>query len=618
MTGQWNGQDTKTSSPEVGASGSGLLDKLDENLPYADKLIAVESQGYDLRTPERKMVFTLLQNAWNNSLKGGYMKVDDLPAVDDLTIVDGLRKFLDPKDTWVSNVEGGYINDLRKNSTYQKYELPLDPGKSYKFDRTLNIGRFYILDYNIKAKEHISFEEHIVEDPFHQKVDDGLGHGFAFADNEINNSFDVSLNVSLSKIQDIKRPDPIEISSPPIIYSSEYKSTGRHRLMTNESNEQVSPRFLCTDCQSATNASKDMKGNLTNAITAALKRGIRGGNVPFQDRLSDISATFNFEIKQSGLMPHRVRAIRVPMLMPENAVQVFDEPDAMIGFWHSEKDPSSRGKESNSLYIDKIVEEEGLIVGSEKEIVTGDNGGYLNLVNRNFKFSVKAGLTSETKKKFNIYVKGTKTNSPVYYKVWSTWSTNLPSPITDDFYPIKEVITHGEIPPSLLGGERSESPEIEIPIPSNDEAQLTETGRPKYLRIRIAVSSADLTNSKIDDVIDFGEVEDYLLEVVFNDGGNGGDLKQSKNDKEVIAEHPIVFPNPVADVFNLFIGAKKPSPLHLTIYDLAGKLVYEKNVTILQKGNKILTFRDFKLNASTYILKIKSDDLNWSTKLIVK
>ena len=96
----------------------------------------------------------------------------------------------------------------------------------------------------------------------------------------------------------------------------------------------------------------------------------------------------------------QVRAIKLPDMMPYNARELF-EPGAYDHLWKSYHYKESRGENSNNLYLDHIKAEMtevwvlppnanqcvNILFGPRQigDINTGNNGGYLNLVNPNYK-----------------------------------------------------------------------------------------------------------------------------------------------------------------------------------------------------------------------------------------
>ena len=81
-----------------------------------------------------------------------------------------------------------------------------------------------------------------------------------------------------------------------------------------------------------------------------------------------------------------------------------------------------------------------------------------------------------------------------------------------------------------------------------------------------------------------------------------------------------IYPNPSKDgAFSLEFGLDQEGSADLTIANLSGRLIYNKEYVNLEKGNHKLQFKkgDVNLSAGIYILKLVTNDYTETRKLVV-
>lgn len=78
-----------------------------------------------------------------------------------------------------------------------------------------------------------------------------------------------------------------------------------------------------------------------------------------------------------------------------------------------------------------------------------------------------------------------------------------------------------------------------------------------------------------------------------------------------------VYPNPVSQKINIVIGAYNDLKLQVTLTDVTGKLIMDKNVESVGKGRFQINIEDKNLQGM-YILNVKGSNLNKNLKLIAK
>ncbi|MES2773477.1 MAG: LamG-like jellyroll fold domain-containing protein [Bacteroidota bacterium] len=454
--------------PEIGSSGSPLIDA------RLNRAIGILVRGLDVGvfSTTYDLSFTALENSWR--------KIEpDNP---------GFINYLDPDRTWMSTVPGGYIQDLLA-VPQTDFDMTLNSGQAFERDLDYNFQEFFSLG-DVGANREMT-----------------LGSGLRSS----SGSAKVFLTV-------VPRENPnyllygayTDASQP---YTKDFQGTGWNLL-----NSSGGPGRVFDNRQhfpSLPIASTDVKTVLIQYLVG--KSRLRPYNsffnfLGFPDyKLTDntpLPVTVSlFRVMDDVAESSKVRAVKLPKGMPCNAVELFD-PTRLDNVWQSKKYPVSKGLSTNDLFINGITISQGAIT---KTIATGNNGGYLNLVNPNFlvetiKTSYKSGTeVDDNYISFNIDV-ANRQNRTFHYKIWM------------DFFPVTDANNHYNFVSDpvrheielVAEGEMSSMVNRSVRMPDNDQLQMGPGDR-KICRLRIAISYQD--NIEQDGEYADGEVEDYLVEI---------------------------------------------------------------------------------------------------------
>ena len=318
----------------VGSSGSSLLDNNGKSFAVLHTLFSVWSP---------------LENSWILS--------NDSPSNTSL----GLGKYLDPDQTWISSVKGGYLKDLNKNPSDTDFDLTVTTNaKNAQIDlKGINFFNFF----SNETTTDITLK-------------DGLLPSTSY------NSNKVILTVTPYERQDF------------LLYGSYYNDEVANNAPNNIifKGEQWNPKTPYDNTIYSTNRHNNSR-DIKNGILQYLK--VLGETGPAFKALS----TFNFKANiaiQTQSETEKIRAVKLPYMMPFNAVELFDE-EQFDNLWRSYKYHDNKYN-SDNLYINKIalktkiVEDGNETILAEKSITTGNNGGYLNLVNPNYMFDVELSI----------------------------------------------------------------------------------------------------------------------------------------------------------------------------------------------------------------------------------
>ncbi len=75
------------------------------------------------------------------------------------------------------------------------------------------------------------------------------------------------------------------------------------------------------------------------------------------------------------------------------------------------------------------------------------------------------------------------------------------------------------------------------------------------------------------------------------------------------------FPNPIENSTRVSLNLEQPGDFHLTVFDLAGHLTFEKNIKLSAGGNQIeLDLKDWK--SGVYLLNLSDENLRGNLKLL--
>ena len=108
------------------------------------------------------------------------------------------------------------------------------------------------------------------------------------------------------------------------------------------------------------------------------------------------------------------------------------------------------------------------------------------------------------------------------------------------------------------------------------------------------------------EVIPFGEVEEYSIEILpnINDGGTSN------------ARGFYVYPNPFTDVFTLEFEGNNASPTQVSIIDLSGKVLYTSTIEAQKGINRYQLDNTANLSDGVYIIKVVGQDISETHKII--
>ncbi|MES2776541.1 MAG: GEVED domain-containing protein, partial [Bacteroidota bacterium] len=452
-----------TDDIESGASGSGLIDE-------KSNVAAVYIAGL-----VGESIFSSITNSW-------YYK-EALDENKGLLGNVGLIDYLNPGHSWVNEVPGGYIKDMLPVSD-NNLALSLNANQVVEVEKQFSIqdlftnlrrGRVTFMDY----MEGINVFSNPGAAPVYLSVEDRDTHDLYYGiySKEVNTLL-TPTGFKANDWDHVNRPISFQGSFNPENFEELYSGNYRY-LMKNVVIGNIKKKK-----QKLSDGSASVKANYLLNTIVKLSRNPDG-----------ISAAT------------QVRAVGIPTTVPINALGLF-RPGELANIWRSKKYPESKGLSANELFINKLTVSQ---YGVNKEIYTGNNGGYLNLVNTFYQIgtlttSYIAG-SDEVTRSVKIDMDVTKNlPGPFYYKIWMDF---FPQTDPDNNYNfVADIPSH---PIELLAEGNSTDPfPRDIRMPDNIQLEM-KPGETKICRLRVAISYQD--NVTQNGEYEYGEVEDYLVAI---------------------------------------------------------------------------------------------------------
>ncbi len=435
-------------SQQKGSSGSPVFDK-------NGRVFAVASHSD--KEPPYYQSASLLENLWYRE-----------------NWID-MMKYLDPQNTWISTIPGGYLEGLIPHNTDFNLEVEETPKVSS------------VLVFS--ASDFFGFTR------IGQKREKNLADGLILSGT---NNDEVYLTFYPA------------MESDRILYGcflDDYGAMTASTLFEGKSWETNEGEFPIPP---SPKSSYPGFNNDSKMIKAWLLKYLRENN-SIETTLKNFQFEGQLKIQSAGTS--KVTAVKLPNQMPYNAVELF-EPQQLENIWKHYDYHPSRGKSGKVLNISQITYQQADVV--PKHISTDNNGGYLNLVNVNYKLGpIKMSsdaLKNNLKLTIDLY---NPNNESVSYAVWIDYYNG-------DVFGGKQEIDHTynfvydpaihEVELFASGTHSGSSIVLEEEMPDVNEISLL-PGETRLTRMRISVKKGAVPPTQ-GEIFNDGEVEDYLIELV--------------------------------------------------------------------------------------------------------
>ena len=473
----WNNKNTDL---EIGSSGSGFFSE--QNL-----LKAVHVAG----TKGSNSIFSIISNKWYGAPTESYF-----------------AKYLDSNNSWLNNIPGGYINDLVPIRNDEAFDLALSPNE------ILNTTSFNVADPKTLHKDVLWLNPKPL---------------FGFVDDKDSNSLPIWFHIKGIKADNVRSSDIVlsvyyldkdpqsESYIERLLYGAHVNSKSTINYpeefgFKGDSWDCDNPPAGYPPCNRIHKDAFSSENESTNIKYEYIKDMIELSDGKFKSVLKD-KIPIRVRLDNIGSDIVKVQAISYPGDVPKNALQLF-KPDEVWAKFKSYKYPESRRENSEDLYIDSLQVSQG---DYSKSIPTGNNGGYLNLVNPNFKIGpIKTSTISELNKTLSFNIAVHNPNSVAYsYSIWIDYFNKEVSGGKNDVnytynfvhdpvsHPI-ELIKQGT---GITGNKIS----FTSRMPTGDDILLP-TDSSRQTRMRISIKEGN-TPPNQNDTTGNGEVEDYLIEL---------------------------------------------------------------------------------------------------------
>jgi len=475
--GAWNGRRTY---PQTGASGSGLFDTNGD-------LLAVLTAGSN-----EDQLYSAIANNWYDD--NGHT----------------LRSYLDPSGHWLSAIPGGYLNELI--SVNMNFDLTINPGQIFQtpganpdepsllMGKVINLRPLLVLD-GIETNNGS-----YLEDIFGIKINNA-------------NASKIELTVH-ALLQNEGSGEYYE----KFIYGSYADQNAVDVLegFKESSWECGSDLGEFAPCERENDESwwpvQNTLGSSIIYLSAIVRSFVAeaGQNETIQS-IKDTKIPVVLRLKNLGTEPVQFQAVSYSGDVPRNALQLF-KPEEVADQFRFRSYRQNRGENSANLHIKSITLTQGDYI---RTIQTGDNGGYVNLVNPNFKLG--PFYTMEYGNPLTVTaVIHNDTGAPFSYKVWIDYFNTeaLGGIETDHTYNfVLDPRLHPEERLKAENNVNGDQISFTLDMPSLNTIQLP-PGSKRKTRLRIEISDKNNEPPYLIDIQNVpgqshtGETEDYLIEIV--------------------------------------------------------------------------------------------------------
>ncbi|MES2776538.1 MAG: hypothetical protein V4722_20340 [Bacteroidota bacterium] len=306
--------------------------------------------------------------------------------------VKGLIDYLDPDHTWMNKVSGGYINDLMLASA-GGFDIALNSGQQ----KSVTSSMLLVKNDAGQLREQENYLYRILG----LKLNANPGNAKVFLT--------------------VTSPAPGDAY---LLYGTYAGSLGNASDVTgfqengwdlNGAANNGFPHFSPRDRLGS--KVPDMSTNFRQSAINLMATRLKGFAVGASGYVAPIEISL-FRQHDGIAQPCTIQALGIPQWVPVNAQQLF-EPQRLVTVWPSKKYRVPKVLSSEQLFINSLTVSQYV----ENSIATGNNGGYLNLVNPNFltktiRTSYRAANDDEDNIiRFNIDV-ANKLSSVFYYRIW--------------------------------------------------------------------------------------------------------------------------------------------------------------------------------------------------------
>ncbi|MES2776535.1 MAG: LamG-like jellyroll fold domain-containing protein, partial [Bacteroidota bacterium] len=411
----------------------------------------------------------------------------------------GLMDYLDPGHLWINKVPGGYLADLLPVPVAD-FDLTLHSGEEKKDQRAEDEKLLFMKDVTGSLKQR----ENYVSRLSGLKLRENQGNARVFVSVTTASKYDPDYLLYGAYAQQRSLPSSSAVAG--------FEEKGWDVKTAASAGFPVFPLRGGMSIPEP-----DMSTNFKQAAVNLACNNLKRGYVSAWISMSQVALPIEIKLfRQNDGIPQAatIQALGIPDRPPINAVELF-APERLENIWQSNKYPGSSGNVTSNLHIERtsIYQNYTLL----KTIATGNNGGYLNLVNPNFHIeTVETSYKDEhfgfdpidNNVSFHINLLKKSIVGTFYYKIWMDFFPDI-DPATHHYNFVEDPIPH---PIELLAQGSGTGSPIIVTVRMPDNLQLDmQPGDSKICRMRIAVSNND--DVEQDGQYEYGEVEDYLVKI---------------------------------------------------------------------------------------------------------
>ncbi|MES2778252.1 MAG: hypothetical protein V4722_29015, partial [Bacteroidota bacterium] len=329
--------------PQWGSEGAGILSK---DSKIAGVLVGASPSG-------DASVYSSISNSW-------------LPVPGGSEPSKRLMDYLDPGHLWINKVPGGYLDDLLPVPVAD-FEMILHSGDEKKDKRAEDEKLLFMKDVTGSLKQR----ENYVSRLSGLKLRENQGNARVFVSVTTASKYDPDYLLYGAYAQQRSLPSSSAVAG--------FEEKGWDVKTAASAGFPVFPLRGGMSIPEP-----DMSTNFKQAAVNLACNNLKRGYVSAWISMSQVALPIEIKLfRQNDGIPQAatIQALGIPDRPPINAVELF-APERLENIWQSNKYPGSSGNVTSNLHIERTSIYQNYIL--LKTIATGNNGGYLNLVNPNF------------------------------------------------------------------------------------------------------------------------------------------------------------------------------------------------------------------------------------------
>jgi hypothetical protein len=99
--------------------------------------------------------------------------------------------------------------------------------------------------------------------------------------------------------------------------------------------------------------------------------------------------------------------------------------------------------------------------------------------------------------------------------------------------------------------------------------------------------------------------------------------ENNETEQEIKEDSPVqpdfnIYPNPATDHLKILVEVAQSGPLQINIFDMNGRVVYEKLASTIDKGHQLIELNNLRLSLGHYIVRIQAGNVQRTERLVIE